>query len=407
MIRDYITIAWRSLTRRRLRSWLTLIGIFIGIAAVISLVSLGQGMEEAIYEQFEDLGSDKLFIQPDTLLGSMGSAAGDAALTVKDYEFVKRQRSVERSSMYVMTSAKIEYYDTVRYYTIIGLPTRTDSLELAKDGFFEDIWKGRDLEQGDGNSIVAGNHHGTRELYDGENLRVNSNIMINEEKFNVVGFYNPIGNSADDRMLFMPEKTFREITGITERVDMILLQIKPDRNPLEAAKDIEKRLADYKDENVEDASFVIETPEDMLKSFQTILDVVKAVLIGIAAISLFVGGVGIMNTMYTSVLERNKEIGIMKAIGARNIDVFMLFSIESGLLGVAGGIIGILLGTGLAKAVEEISRAALGQTFLQAHLSPGLFAGAMAFSFIVGVIAGALPALKAAKLQPAQTLREE
>lgn len=407
MIRDYITIAWRSLTRRRLRSWLTLIGIFIGIAAVISLISLGQGMEEAIYEQFEEMGSDKLFIQPDTLFGTMGSAAGSNALSIDDYEFVKRLPDIEKTTLYAMTSAKIGYHDEIKYYTIVGMPTRTESLRLAKDGFLEDIWKGRDLKQGDGNKIVAGYHHATRGLYDGEDLYINSDISINDEEFNVIGFYNPIGNSADDRMLIMPEDTFREITGIEERVDMIIVQVKPDADPVIVAEDIKKELAEYKDENIDDATFVVETPEDMLESFQTILDVVTAVLIGIAAISLFVGGVGIMNTMYTSVLERNKEIGIMKAIGARNSDIFTLFAIESGLLGVAGGFIGIIVGSGLAKAVEEISRAALGKTFLQAQLSPELFIGAMLFSFIVGMLAGTLPARQAARLQPVDTLKEE
>ncbi|MGM5481367.1 MAG: ABC transporter permease [Nanobdellota archaeon] len=407
MIQDYFRIAIKSLTRRKLRSWLTLIGIFIGIAAVISLVSLGQGMEDAIYQEFEDIGSDKLFIQPSSLFGSMGEGSGASMLTKDDHDFVKRLSGVHSTTSYVMTSARINYHDEVRYYSIAGIPTDTQSLQLTQDGFTEDIYKGRDVEQGDGKTIVAGYHHATQGLFDGENLRVNSNVYINGEKFNVAGFYKPIGNSVDDRMLIMPVDTFREVTGIQDRVDMIIVKVNANEDPLEVAEEITRELARYRDENVEDATFQVETPEDLLESFQTILNVVRAVLIGIAAISLFVGGVGIMNTMYTSVLERNKEIGIMKAIGAKNSDIFLLFAIESGFLGVAGGVIGILLGSGLAKAVEEISRAALGKTFLQAHFSWELFLAAMLFSFLVGMLAGTLPAIKAAKLQPADTLRDE
>ncbi|MFP4118551.1 MAG: ABC transporter permease [Candidatus Woesearchaeota archaeon] len=407
MIQDYFRIALKSLSRRKLRSWLTLIGIFIGIAAVISLVSLGQGMEEAIYQEFEDIGSDKLFIEPSSLFGSMGEGAGAEQLRKEDYDFIKRLSGIDSTTSYVMTSAHISYRDEVRYYSIAGIPTDSKSLDLTQDGFTEDIWKGRDLEQGDGKTVVAGYHHATRGLYDRENLQLNSNVHINGEKFHVAGFYNPIGSSVDDRMLVMPEDTFREITGIKNRVDMIIVKVNTGEDPLAVAENIKKELARYRGEDVEDATFQVETPEDLLDNFQTILDVVRAVLIGIAGISLFVGGVGIMNTMYTSVLERNKEIGIMKAIGARNSDIFTLFAIESGFLGVAGGVIGIILGSGLAKAVEEISRAALGKTFLQAHFSWELFLGAMLFSFLVGMLAGTLPALQAAKLQPADTLRDE
>ena len=125
----------------------------------------------------------------------------------------------------------------------------------------------------------------------------------------------------------------------------------------------------------------------------------------IASISLIVGGIGITNTMYTAVLERTKEIGVMKAIGARNSMIFALFSIESGLLGLIGGIIGILIGLALAYGFAAAGRVALGVDLIQAHISPFLLIGALLFSFIVGTSAGVLPALQAAKLQPVDALR--
>ncbi|MGM5479873.1 MAG: ABC transporter permease [Nanobdellota archaeon] len=407
MIRDYINIAWQSLKRRRLRSWLTLIGIIIGIAAVVSLISLGQGVEEAIYEEFESIGSDKLFIEPDSLFSSQGEGAGSNKLTVDDREFVSRLNGIRAVSSYTMTSAKIKYHDSTRYYSIVGVPTTRESLSIYKESFTAELEAGRDIEQGSGSVVVAGIHHAQKGLYDGENLDINSKIEINNNNFRVIGFYGPLGNSVDDKMLVMSENTFQEVSGINDRVDTIIVQIQDDKKPTEVAQTITRELAWHRDERVEDKTFTVKTPEDLLESVQNILDVVSAVLIGIAAISLFIGGVGIMNTMYTSVLERNKDIGIMKAIGARNKDIFILFAIESGLLGLVGGFIGIILGTGLAKAVEEISRLALGKTYLIAHVSIELFLGTILFSFIVGIIAGSLPALQAAKLQPADTLREE
>ena len=159
MIQDYFKIAFKSLSRRKLRSWLTLIGIFIGIAAVISLVSLGQGMEEAIYKEFEDIGSDKLFIQPSSLFGSMGEGSGANRLTEDDYDFVKRLPGIHSTTSYVMTSARIQYHDEVRYYSIAGVPTDSESLALVHDGFAKDIFKGRKHEKRDGKTIAAGNYH--------------------------------------------------------------------------------------------------------------------------------------------------------------------------------------------------------------------------------------------------------
>ena len=133
----------------------------------------------------------------------------------------------------------------------------------------------------------------------------------------------------------------------------------------------------------------------------------QAVIVGIAGISLLVGGVGIMNTMYTAVLERRKEIGIMKAVGARNWDISLIFLIESGLLGIVGGVIGILLGMGLSKGVELAVRPYLGESMLMAAFPLWLLFGALAFSFIVGAASGVLPARQAAGLKPVDTLRYE
>lgn len=408
MIKDYFKIALRSLLRRRLRSWLTMIGIFIGIAAVVSLISLGQGMQDAIYESFENIGGDKLFIQPKTFFGTIGDNTGRDPLTEDDVAFLRGQRGVEALSYYTIASAKVEYQDTIRYFSIAGVPTDPKGLEIMIDSMFgAGLNEGRNLQAGDKQTVTIGFHHNERGLYNGKNLDVNSRLLINDQKFYVSGVLGPIGNSEDDRMILMPIETFRDVSDIEERVDFIVLQIAQGDDPRVVAEELQRSLARYRgvDEGKED--FTIQTPDDLLESFQTILDVVQAVLIGIAAISLFVGGVGIMNTMYTSVIERNKEIGIMKAIGAKNSDIFSIFFIESGFLGFVGGLLGIALGTGLATAVEVISKQALGRTFLQAHYSLELFIGALLFSFIVGALAGTLPAIQASKQKPADVLRDE
>ena len=191
--------------------------------------------------------------------------------------------------------------------------------------------------------------------------------------------------------------------GLSKSFEYFLKQFNPDI----VAEDIEEALRDERDERIGQETFSVQSFSQLLETFTDIFAVVQAVLIGIAAISLIVGGIGIMNTMYTSVLERTKEIGIMKAVGARNRDIFLIFLIESGLLGLVGGIIGILLGIGIGKGVEYLAASQLGTPFLQAIFGFPLILSALAFSFIIGAASGVLPAMQAARLKPADALRYE
>ena len=406
MIKEYFRIAFRSLSRRQLRSWLTMIGIFIGIAAVVSLISLGQGMQNEVYSTFQDIGSDKLFIQPKAPMGIIGDTTAGDPLTEDDVDFLKGLNGVQVVTYQTIKSAKIEFQDSVRYFTFMGVPTEKDQIGLL-DSLGIHLASGSNLAQGDKYKAVIGFHHNERGLYDGKNIDLNNKFFINDQKFIVKGILEPIGSTPDDRSIIIPINTFRELTGIEDRVDMIIVKLNEGVDPILAGDFVERSLANYRGVRLDSLDFTVQTPEDLLASFQTILNIVNAVLLGIALISLFVGSVGIMNTMYTSVLERKKEIGIMKAIGAKNIDIFWLFFIESGILGLVGGIIGIIIGISLASGVELISAQALGKTFLKASYSIWLFLGALFFSFFVGALAGTLPAIQASKEKPSETLRDE
>jgi len=173
------------------------------------------------------------------------------------------------------------------------------------------------------------------------------------------------------------------------------------------AETIERKLRRSRGEKEDQETFTVQTSEQLAQTFQSIFAVIQAVFVGIAAISLVVGGIGFMNTMYTAVLERTKESVTMKAVGAKNSDILYIFLFESGLLGLVGGSIGILLGVGIAKAVEYIATVQLGTVFLQAAFGYELILGALLFSFVVGSASGVLPAIQAAKLKPADALRYE
>ncbi|MFP4523169.1 MAG: ABC transporter permease [Candidatus Nanoarchaeia archaeon] len=407
-IKEYFRIALRSLFRRKTRSWLTAIGIFIGIAAVVALVSLGQGVQAMVYDQFEAMGTNKIFVSPASGFATSGDNIGYAPLTTEDARFLESLSGINEVTYYVMASARIEYQDVVRYFSVIGTPTQTSKLSLMKEMYGDfGIQEGREIEQGDKKATEIGFHHASRGLYDGKDMSVGSKYYINNEAFYVAGLMEPIGSTQDDRMILLPEDSFREVTSIEDRVDFIIIEMASEANVNSVADSVKRKLARHRDVKIDDLDFTLQTPQDLLDQVGNVLNIVTSVLIGIAAISLFVGLVGIMNTMYTSVLERKKEIGIMKAIGASDENIFGIFLVESGVLGFVGGIIGILIGMGLALLVQVISAQILGATFLKAHFSIGLLVGSLFFSFIVGAIAGTLPARQASKEKPSQNLRDE
>ena len=161
-----------------------------------------------------------------------------------------------------------------------------------------------------------------------------------------------------------------------------------------------------RNQDIGEEDFEVQTPIQSLATVNTILNVINIVVIGIALISLLVGGIGIANTMFTSVLERTKEIGIMKAIGAKNSNILSVFMIEAGVLGLVGGIVGAIIGLGLAFAVSKIANAALGSVILSVTPSMPLIFSSIAFALLIGIASGLFPAYQASKLNPVEALRK-
>lgn len=408
MIDEYFAMSFNSLRRRKLRSWLTLLGIFIGIAAVVALISLGQGLENSIVGEFERLGGDKLLIQADSQLGSQGEGTSANPLSLDEVRFLESQSGVLSVTYYVLSSARMEYRGEIDFVQVIGVPTESPSQFNAYFDFWTyDAIAGRELRIADRYNALLGYQHGFRNIWNGENIAVGDKFSLNDKDFRAAGFYEATGSGPDDQLITVTAEAYEELFGPIDRVDMIVVQVADESELDLMTAQIERRLAQFRGVRQDQLDFEVETPLDLLESFQSILDIVQAVLIGIAGVSLFVGGIGIMNTMYTSVLERKKDIGIMKAIGAKNQDIFLLFLFESGLLGLVGGVLGIIVGAGMAWLVEIIGTLALGTSLLEAYFSWELFVGAVLFSFFVGALAGTLPAWQASKEQAADTLRDE
>ena len=402
MLNDYFKLALRNLQKRKVRTWLTMIGIFISIATIFMLISLSLGLQNAVKEQFEALGTDKFFIQPATgFLGPPGTVGG-VILTKDDVDTVKSVRGVKQVTYYLAGNAKVEFNDVIRYHMVWGVFTDNDLyIEIGNYKAEE----GRFLSEGD-SGVILGNHHKTKNLF-GKPVNVGNKITMNDQDFKVRGILELVGNPDDDRIIIMDIGSARDFLDIPERVDWIVIQVDEGEDIIEVSERVEEKLRKSRDVTEGTQDFSILTPEELLGSFQNILNIVTAFLAGVAAISLFVGGVGIANTMYTSVIERTKEIGLMKAIGAKNKDVLMIFLIESGLLGLVGAIIGVSLGYGVSKGIEYIAVNQLGTALLQAAAPAWLVIGSLGFGFIVGAVSGTLPALKASKTNVVDALRYE
>ena len=191
------------------------------------------------------------------------------------------------------------------------------------------------------------------------------------------------------------------------KADVIAVKVQKGVNVNNVANEIEKSMRRDRHLDIGKEDFEIQTPQQILATLDNILTIVEIVLIGISAISLLVGGIGIANTMYTAVIERTKEIGIMKSVGAQNKDILLIFVIESGLLGLVGGAIGIAIGIGLSKLVEFMAFKFFGTSLIKAFFPWYLIAGSLMFSILIGSVSGLLPAKQASSLKPVDALRYE
>jgi putative ABC transport system permease protein len=406
MLRDYFSLAFGNLIHRKLRSWLTMIGIFIGIAAVVALISVGQGLQRAINEQFALIGADKLIVAPKGSGFGPPGAATAGALTEHDLELVERVSGVEAVAGRLFGSAQIEFNDRIHTHFVISIPDEQEGLELIEEIELLKIEDGRFLKTDDKGKVIVGARYAEDTDF-GKAVRVGNTVLIKDQPFKVVGVLRKSGDPGLDSGILVPEEDLRALFGNEKGFNNLFVKVRSGADVLQVSADITKAMRRDRGLREGKEDFDIETPEQLLESFNTVLNVVQVVLVGIAAISLLVGGIGIMNTMYTSVLERTKEIGIMKAVGAQKKDILLIMLIESGLLGLMGGLVGVLVGIGLGKGVEYAAFQAFGTSLIQAHVSVELIFGALLFSFVIGTVSGLLPAKKAAELVPVEALRYE
>jgi len=406
VIDEYFKLALNSILNRKLRSWLTMVGIFIGVAAVVALTSLGEGMQAAIQDQFEKAGADRILVFPGNVQGFTGMAASQivsAKLTDRDVSVTKNVRGVGQSVGFLVQDAEVEYANEQKQKTIFGAPTDSEAQDFMDQMDFFVVDGGQKLKPSHKYKATVGREFAKTGFR--KEIHIGHRIEIVGQEFEVVGLNKLTGNPFHDGKITIPLETAQELFDKDDTISMVSIKVKPSFDPGEVAEVITRKLRRSRDVKEDEEDFNVQTSEELVRSFSAVINVVQVLLTGIAAISLLVGGIGIMTTMYTSVLERTREIGVMKAVGARNSDILTIFLIESGVLGTIGGIIGIAFGLGISKAVEMIALQAMGTAILKAKVSAGIVGGALLFSFTIGCISGLLPAKKAAEMRPVEAIR--
>lgn len=405
----YLKMALSILYHSKIRSWLTIIGVVIGIASVVTIVSLGDSLSADMNSQLSDMDLTLITITPgyskassdmfDGRPGEMedGSVSStDAELTKKDIRAIKLIGNISYIDGRISGSGNTVYF--------MG-----ESASLSITGVDPQVWQymstyelesGRLLDPADNNVAVIG-YKIANEVFDNQ-ISVNRLIKINDKSVRVVGI---LADGEDDNAIYMP---IDAAVGIIEDAenevyDSIVVQVN-DANNVKATKEkIETKLMisrnvmneDDKDFTVSDTLSMTETINEMMSSLNVFLG-------AIAAVSLIVGSVGIANTMFTSVMEKTKEIGTMKSIGATNKDVLMIFIFNSGMVGFVGGIIGIILSMMVTYAIGPLLGLSTSIT-----IAPYLVVLGISIAVLIGVASGIIPAYNASKMKPVDALRYE
>ena len=405
MKKDYLILAFGNLKHRGIRSWLTILGVFIGIAAVVALITLGDGLRTAITGQFSTLSTDKLIIQnAGTGMGPPGSTT-IKKLNSHDIDVIRKVSEVEEVVPRLIRIVKTEFNKNADFSYMTSIPNDEKEAKVIYDSLNVKPNYGRLLTSEDSGKIVIGSDFAGEDTF-GKKISVGDKILIQGKNFEVVGILETSSSFELNQIILMNQNDVDKLLNINNEFDMIVVQIDNSKDAESIAQKISEELRKDRKEKIGEEDFSVQTPMQAISSVNTILNIINLIVGGIAAISLLIGGIGIANTMYTSVLERTKEIGTMKAIGAKNKEILYIFVIESGLLGIIGGVIGAGIGIGLAFGISSLANSAFGSEILQVQLSVPLLSSAIIFAFLIGLLSGLTPALQASKLKPVEALRK-
>lgn len=402
---NLIKIAVRALANNKLRGFLTMLGIIIGVASVITMLAIGQGSKRSIQAQISEMGSNMIMIHPgaDVRGGVRQDASTMETLKLQDYEdIVDETRFVSAVSPSVNSSGQAIYGANNAPTTVYGISP--DYLEIRRykveDG---DMFTEQDIQTA-AKVCVVGKTVVDNLFPDGGNP-VGKVIRFQKLPFRIVGVleskgYNSMGMDQDDLILAPYTTIQKKVLAITHLQGITCSALKEEYTD-QAIDEISEILRrNHKLKESDDDDFTIRSQQELSTMLTSTTDMMTVLLAAVAGISLLVGGIGIMNIMYVSVTERTREIGLRMSIGAKGIDILAQFLIESILISVTGGLIGVVFGVGAALVVNGVAHFPI-------YIQPWSVILSFAVCTVTGVFFGWYPAKKAAQLDPIEAIRYE
>ncbi len=405
MFQDNLLIAVKNIRERKSRVFLTLLGIAIGIMAIVALMGIGEGMQQAVSGELSSL-SDTVIVTTGSIstsfMGGGFSSSDGQYFSERDIEDIQRLNGIKSMSPVLFGTGILEFNGEQQGVSLLGM--NADSMRTIFGIDFLGLETGEFMHQGDQNKCILG-YSVAHDLFDVD-IELGNRIQINGHNFVVNGIYQRQGAGMSvptDDNIHLTDRDFEKITG-QENISGVLIRVTNVEQAESIATEIEQAIG----ENHGDDDYANSvTMASIIDSIQEVLAIIQVVLLGIAAIALVVASIGIMNTMLTSVMERTHEIGIMKAIGARNRDVMIIFLSEGVMISLLGGAVGILLGVLGSHGFSMASASFMGGGNIAPAITLISIALALGVATFVGVISSLYPARKAAKMSPIEAVRYE
>jgi putative ABC transport system permease protein len=404
-LNDAVIYSLKNLSKRSLRSWLTIIGMVIGVIAIVVILSISEGFNKDITDQLDSFGADQMFIYPSSdFLGSFegGSSAfsqTSGKLYDEDVDDIRGIPGVKEVARSVYGRASISFKEKNITAFVLG----ADKEMFDMYGDYIETESGRVYKNGERNVVYFAADAST-DLFGKDEVKVGNVVEINEKNFRVVGVQKRIGtslSSQDDSSIYVPFDDGRDLFSgqlLDDEVGLIMVQVDEGFTADEIKEAIEKKLAANHHVRPDELDFSVVTSDQINEVVGTVLFSIQIVLIAVTLIASVVGAIGIANTMFMNVLERIQEIGVLKAVGATQRQILTLFLVESAIIGFAGGLIGLILGIGALELLKELFDVPV---FLRLRIIAFVFI----FSIGTGVAAGFIPAWRAAKMDPVEALR--
>ncbi|MCX6800637.1 MAG: ABC transporter permease [Candidatus Diapherotrites archaeon] len=430
-VADSFKLSLNNILHRRLRAWLTLLGIIIGVAAVVSIISIGEGAQTSINQQLSGFGADIITITAgfsraggfggDFRGGGPEGGGGDGGRTRSSTNTVETPKLTTKDLMIIRSNPNISYVNGI-------VSGRGEMVFLAEttnatiQGVDPNTWtqtiqvtlaSGRLLSASDSTAIVIGNRLANSTFK--EPLTIGRKITIEDKPFTVVGILAPAGTGlgfgGGDSTVYMTQNSAWNTIDVNRDVFSSIQAKASSADIVETVTDeLTQSLLISRKVTTRSQNFSVTSSQAIKEQITSVTQTLTLFLGAIAAVSLIVGAIGVANSMFTSVLEKTKEIGILKALGTTNNEILTIFIMESGLFGLLGGIIGVIIGMLISEIISGLGvisipmiRGGAGGTLV----SPQLIIIAIFLSTVIGIISGVMPARAASKMKPVDALRYE